>query len=311
LPYLFTRPFVVYCIPTRRSGETVRALVYNHPSRCSRLETGRKRPLHIDIHGGGFIGGIPEYDTPFCQKVAETTCAVVVSVTYRFAPRYPFPAAHDDIEDALEWLLENAEREFEADPKVLTISGFSAGGNLALGVTLGNKTSRGKNAVKGVVTFYSPVDLRLPPQNKRKPPGFPSIDPLWFLFPLFDAYAGPSRIKNIGNPRLHPTLISSQDWASDALFIIPTMDILLYEQLELVERLQSETAEERKKETSKSDNMIRIEKLVLEGQWHGWIELPSWLIDGSDRRKAFKAACDFLIETHQKHGFESSHSHAL
>lgn len=159
LPYLWSRPFVVHHIPTRRPGESLRALVYNHPSRCVPLGTNKRRPLHIDIHGGGFIAGIPEDNTPFCVQFAETAGAVVVSLTYRFAPRYPFPAAHDDVADAFNWLRKNAEREFGADTEMVTMSGISAGGTLALGATLGAKDSRGDNIVKGAVTFYSPVCL--------------------------------------------------------------------------------------------------------------------------------------------------------
>ena len=156
LPYLLSRPFVEIYIPTRRPRETIRALVYNHPSRCSKLKNGSRRPLHIDVHGGGFIGGLPESDTPICTLVAEATGAVVISITYRFAPRYPFPAAHDDIEDALLWLSRNAEEEFGVDTELITVSGFSAGGNLALAAALGAKDREGENIVKGAVTFYAP-----------------------------------------------------------------------------------------------------------------------------------------------------------
>lgn len=155
IPYLFSRPFETCFIPTRRQGESIRALVYNHPKRCSRLK--KKRPLHIDVHAGGFIGGLPEDSAPLCTQVAESTGAVVVSVTYRFAPRYPFPAAHDDVADALAWLVNNAEERFGADVDLVTVSGISAGGNLALGAMLGAKDSTGSNLIKGAVTFYSPV----------------------------------------------------------------------------------------------------------------------------------------------------------
>ncbi|KAG6989902.1 hypothetical protein G7Y79_00061g092890 [Physcia stellaris] len=216
-------------------------------SGCVKLKTDKKRPLHIDIHGGVFIGGIPEYDAPFCMQLAEMTGAVVVSVTYRFAPRYTFPAAHDDVEDAVAWLVKNAEREFNADPELVTVTGFSAGGNLALGATLGTTDGKGEKLVKGAVTFYNPVDLRLPPQEKRKPPGFPSFDP-----------AASNACTSAGSP--------------DAiLFIIPTIDFLLYEQLDMVERLQKEVSQEEKKTTS-SLNSKRIEKLIFEGQLHGWLE---------------------------------------
>ncbi|KAL8861791.1 MAG: hypothetical protein Q9178_001660 [Gyalolechia marmorata] len=300
IPYLFSRPFETYYIPSRRRGESIRALVYGHHERWPNFKG--KRPLHLDVHGGGFIGGIPEDSAPFCTQLAETTGAVVVSVTYRFAPRYPFPAAHDDVADALAWLMEHAGEKFNADTELVTVSGISAGGNLALGATLGAKDAKGANVVKGAVTFYSPVDLRLPPQEKRKPPGFPSFDLTWFLLPLFDAYAEPGRVRNIANPRLHPTLASLHDLPADMLFVIPTIDFLMYEQLEMVERLQSEAAEENERKLP-SESKRRIEKMVFEGQWHGWLELPSWAIDESTRQKAFGSACEFIMDVHRKHGF--------
>ncbi|KAI4281721.1 MAG: hypothetical protein L6R38_003471 [Xanthoria sp. 2 TBL-2021] len=303
IPYLFSRPFETCFIPTRRQGESIRALVYNHPKRCSRLK--KKRPLHIDVHAGGFIGGLPEDSAPLCTQVAESTGAVVVSVTYRFAPRYPFPAAHDDVADALAWLVNNAEERFGADVDLVTVSGISAGGNLALGAMLGAKDSTGSNLIKGAVTFYSPMDLRLPPWEKRKPPGFPSFDPMRFMLPLFDAYAEPGRIRDIDNARLHPTLASVHDLPSNMLFVIPTIDFLMYEQLEMVERLQREATEEARKQMPNHSNR-RIEKMIFEGQWHGWLELPSWAIDESTRRKAFTATCDFLTDVHREHGFEIS-----
>ncbi|KAI4172315.1 MAG: hypothetical protein LQ346_008615 [Caloplaca aetnensis] len=158
LPYLYYRPFIFRHIPSRRPGQSVRALVYNHPGKISEpSETKQRRPLHVDVHGGGFIGGIPEADTPFCYRLARSTGAVVVSITYRLAPRHDFPAAHDDVDDAVAWLLEHAEEEFGADPTLLTVSGFSAGGNLALAGSLGAKKANGDSRVLGVVTFYAPV----------------------------------------------------------------------------------------------------------------------------------------------------------
>ena len=69
--------------------------------------------------------------------------------------------------------------------------------------------------------------------------------------------------------------------------------------------------------------MRQIEKVVFEGQWHGWLEcafnflknfpvfcltmffsVPSWAIDESTRQSAFTEACDFLKEVHQKNGFD-------
>ncbi|KAL8637965.1 MAG: hypothetical protein Q9226_009048 [Calogaya cf. arnoldii] len=168
------------------------------------------------------------------------------------------------------------------------------------------------------------MDNRLPPWEKRKPPGFPSFDPMNFILPLFDAYAGPGRVRDIKDARLHPTLAPFHDLPSNMLFVIPTIDFLMYEQLEMVERLQAEAAEEDKKKMP-DEATRRIEKMVFEGQWHGWLEctfpihkhhlnpqlrrralVPSWAIDESTRQKAFTAACDFLTDVYRKHGFDIS-----
>lgn len=144
------------------------------------------------------------------------------------------------------------------------------------------------------------------------------------MLPLFDAYAEPGRIRDIDNARLHPTLASLHDLPSNMLFVIPTIDFLMYEQLEMVERLQKESAEEDRKKIPDHPNR-RIEKMIFEGQWHGWLEctfptlkycltfwlkrcspVPSWAIDESTRRQAFTAACDFLTDAHRKHGFDIS-----
>ncbi|KAL8710903.1 MAG: hypothetical protein Q9225_007206 [Loekoesia sp. 1 TL-2023] len=214
---------------------------------------------------------MPEYDAPFCDQLARTTGAVIVSISYRFAPRHPFPAAHDDVDDVFTWLLKHAAEEFNADPKILTVSGFSAGGNLALAGSLNTKDQNGESRVLGAVTFYSPVDLRLPPEKKRKPPDMPSFDLVWFLLPLFDAYAGPSHITYMEDKRMNPTLAPLGDMPKDMLFVIPTIDFLLYEQLEMVERLQKEI-EDAQKGTSTTGAERKVEKLLFEGQLHGWLE---------------------------------------
>lgn len=137
------------------------------------------------------------------------------------------------------------------------------------------------------------VDLRLPPQLKPKPPNFPTHDPATYLLPLFDAYASPSRAANLTNPRLNPILAAAETLPRDMLFIIPTIDILLHEQLTFVERLKRET----------EGSGRRIESRLVEGQWHGWAELPGWAIDKATRDEAFDAGIDFLRDTHRKYGW--------
>jgi len=173
LPVLYSKRTTELEIPVR-DGRTIRSLVYLPPHSSRAVGPFYKdsqstqggitrqplRRLHLDIHGGAFIGGLPEANHRFCTAVADRTGAVVVSTTYRFAPRHPFPAAIDDIDDVVSWLLENAESKLKADPECFTLSGSSAGGNLAIATSLSNGAQQ--NKFKAVVTFYAPVGSLAP-----------------------------------------------------------------------------------------------------------------------------------------------------
>jgi acetyl esterase/lipase len=151
--WIFSRACTVYWIPTRE-GRSVRALVF----RPRRRQSNRLHPLHLDIHGGGFLGGVPEYEARFTSLLCDSTGAVVISTQYRYAPVHPFPAAIDDIDDVVRYLHQNAERLWGADPNLMTMSGFSAGGNLALAACQQPSCHvPAPMAVKACVTFYAPV----------------------------------------------------------------------------------------------------------------------------------------------------------
>jgi acetyl esterase/lipase len=130
---LFSNRYRVLYIPTRSGPK--RCLVYQPHGPGENHRRGKYanlRPLHVDIHGGGFIGGIAEQNTRWCSYLSDSTGAIVVSLTYGIAPRYTFPAAHDDVDDLVAWILDHAEEEFGADSRLLTLGGASVGGNLAL-----------------------------------------------------------------------------------------------------------------------------------------------------------------------------------
>jgi acetyl esterase/lipase len=133
LPWTFSKAYRIIWIPSRGGSRYLRALVFE-PSNLStpQYQQPRLKPLHIDFHAGAFTGGHAEVDNAFCHTVCQRTGAVVVSVDYRVAPQHIYPAAHEDCEDAVEWLLVHAREEFGADPGNLTVSGFSAGGNLMM-----------------------------------------------------------------------------------------------------------------------------------------------------------------------------------
>ncbi|MCI8405947.1 MAG: alpha/beta hydrolase [Oscillospiraceae bacterium] len=93
------------------------------------------RPVLLFFHGGGWVtGNIDSYDK-VCTDLAIHTRHLVVSVDYRLAPEYPFPAAPEDCYAvAREAFLHPGL--LNARPEEITLIGDSAGGNLAAAVSL-------------------------------------------------------------------------------------------------------------------------------------------------------------------------------
>ncbi len=87
-------------------------------------------PCIVYYHGGGWmVGDLEGYDA-HCRMLAAVSGCLVVSVGYRLAPEWPFPAAADDSLAAYSWVCEHAS-ELGADPARIGVMGDSAGGNLA------------------------------------------------------------------------------------------------------------------------------------------------------------------------------------
>jgi acetyl esterase/lipase len=81
----------------------------DHDPSCRTPEEGRARAAYLDVHGGGFYLGSAARSDTRNALLADAQGMAVVSVDYRLAPEYPWPAAPDDCETAAVWLLEEAE----------------------------------------------------------------------------------------------------------------------------------------------------------------------------------------------------------
>ena len=90
-----------------------------------------KLPVVVYFHGGGWvIATVDTYDAA-PRLLAKRLNAIVVSVEYRHAPEFKFPAQHDDAAAAYRWVLDNAA-SWGGDPRRIALAGESAGGNLAV-----------------------------------------------------------------------------------------------------------------------------------------------------------------------------------
>jgi len=92
-------------------------------------------PVVVYFHGGGWVvGSIDTHDEP-CRAIAAATGVVVVSVDYRLAPEYRFPAAIEDAYAAVCWVADHAG-DMGVDAGRLVVAGDSAGGHLSAVVSL-------------------------------------------------------------------------------------------------------------------------------------------------------------------------------
>jgi acetyl esterase len=114
-------------------GVTVRDVSANDVDvRLYYPEAAGPLPLHLYLHGGGFMLGSALSDTsngPLSRR-AVAAGVVVASVEYRLAPEHKFPAGIEDSYAALAGLVAQAA-ELGIDPGIISVGGASSGGNFA------------------------------------------------------------------------------------------------------------------------------------------------------------------------------------
>jgi acetyl esterase/lipase len=92
-------------------------------------------PVIVYYHGGGWVIATIDTYNASAQALAEQADAIVISVEYRKGPEYKFPTAHNDSYAAYKWALQNASA-FKGDSTRMAVAGESAGGNLAIAVSM-------------------------------------------------------------------------------------------------------------------------------------------------------------------------------
>lgn len=112
-----------------------------------------KKYVILYCHGGGYSTGSSLYARTLTTKLATSTSMDVLSFDYRLAPEHPYPAALEDALKAWDYLmlLGYGARE-------VLVAGDSAGGNLALTLTLKLK-EQGRLLPKALLLMSPWTDL--------------------------------------------------------------------------------------------------------------------------------------------------------
>jgi alpha-L-fucosidase 2 len=112
-------------------------------------------PAVIVVHGGGWEAGTKRsYDKPLLPVLTEAGFTWF-TINYRLAPQYKYPAAVEDVEEAVRWVRRHA-KEYKVDTRRIALMGESAGGHLVAFV--GVRPTK-ETRVAAVVDFYGPHDL--------------------------------------------------------------------------------------------------------------------------------------------------------
>ena len=123
-------------------------------------------PAILFIHGGGWAGGNRKAYSKEIEAVAARGY-VAATISYRLAPKHPFPAQVEDCKCAVRYLRAHAD-ELKIDPERIGAIGHSAGAHLSMmlgtmdkddGLEGSGGSPDQSSKVQAVVAYFGPTDL--------------------------------------------------------------------------------------------------------------------------------------------------------
>ncbi|KAL4941652.1 hypothetical protein BDV06DRAFT_178022 [Aspergillus oleicola] len=260
-------PDEVLQIPSRDASRKIKMHVYRSSSAT------KPCPVLINFHGSGFVLTMHGSDDVFCREMSQRTNYTVLDVQYRLAPENPFPAALYDVQDVVNWVLQQPDK---FDRSRVALSGFSAGGNLALAAS---STLFPRETFYAVIAFYPPVDLYTQPESKSAPDptGKPLPAP---LARLFDRCYIPAT-HDTKDPRISPFYAQVDRFPDRVLVLTAAMDGLAPEAEQLAVNIGKVAGHE-----------VICQR--MEGCNHGWNISPKTAVEREATAKAYDMAAAML-----------------
>jgi acetyl esterase/lipase len=253
----------------RGDGANLRVVLFRPPS-----PPDGPVPGVLWLHGGGYVGGVPEgpSSVAWIRRLIAESGAVVVAPEYRLAGEAPYPAALEDAYTALRWLAASAT-DLGARDDQLVVGGESAGGGLAAAVALAAR-DRGDVAIAFQVPLYPMLDDRCETASVRDNDG-PAWDErvnriAWRVY-LGDL-AGTDGVP----PYAAPARAADLHGLPPAITFVGTLDPFLDEISTYVERLRAAG--------------VPVDFATFEGAYHGFdVIAPGAAV--SRRATEFAMAC--------------------
>jgi acetyl esterase len=247
---------------------TLRCQVYCAPGEAA-------RPMLLYAHGGGFTVGSSEDTAYITSRLAQEAGVVVVSVNYRLAPEWPYPAALEDCLAALRWMRTEGAA-VGGDPERIAVAGDSAGGNLAAALPVRARDA-GERLPEAALLLCPITDFEV-----ERHASFERLAPLGIVYDT--AFVGYVRGAYVVHRRLwaHPQVSPVEaDLAGypRTLIVSGDADPMIDDNLAFARRLAAAG--------------VPVEHLVKTGMPHGYYFFPKLLAAGD---KALAAASAFLRE---------------
>ena len=130
------------------------------------FDNSGKRPLYVDIHGGGYVLMFPEMDENINLRILKRTNVKIISIDWPKAPQNPYPIGIESTYEVIKHYYDNAET-YGIDKENIGIGGYSSGGNFAT-VTCIKANERKDLKIKYQILCYPGTDAHTDPYKKPK-----------------------------------------------------------------------------------------------------------------------------------------------
>nr|WGG62600.1 SorE [Stagonospora sp.] len=231
-------------IPSRDNGRNIGANIYSTPG-----NKAAQSPVIVNWHGSGFIFPLLGSDALYISQIVRDTGLTVIDADYRKGPDTTFPGPLEDAEDTLRWIA--SQERFDSGS--IGLSGFSAGGTIALAAASSLVAEIPDIRIHIVVAIYPGADFSIDPEDKRVRNPKQAHSP-FFQHLINDCYA--PDVSSRKDPRISPAFADAERFPQTALFLTCDGDIFEPEASALADKL--------------SDGKRRVIHRVLKDVHHGF-----------------------------------------